>query len=411
MVAGVPTRTSFLIYLSGLAAWFVALGIQTVLFPWLAAVVLALPPAVVGVAQMALTGPAILFLLYAGAVVDRGDPRSILLRVHLLASLPPLVLAIVIYLGRLSVPLLLVYGVAMGTIQAFAVPARDSILPRVVRGTLPRAVALAVSVQFACQMVGIAAAFLADRIGAPVLLVAQACAVIAGATAVLNLPPPDVSLASNAAVSGRLAAMLEGLRAARRDTRIWPVLVVMTAIGIFYGGTFVVTIPIAVRDAYGRTADGIAMTNFAFWAGTILTSFLMAGIAARIHRPGAAMVGACLYGVVVLVLIGTLPAWPLLMLICFLWGLGAGITMTQGRTIVQSLAATEMRGRMLALFQFGFLGGTPIGALIMGGITQVAGVSVAMWVAAAAMAVILSLLMLRSSILTLRLDHAHRAGA
>ena len=77
---------------------------------------------------------------------------------------------------------------------------------------------------------------------------------------------------------------------------------------------------------------------------------------------------------------------------CFAWGLGAGVTMTQGRTIVQMLAAPDMRGRMLALFQLGFLGGTPIGALLMGSITQVVGPSIAMWIGAGCMSVVLALL-------------------
>jgi hypothetical protein len=45
------------VYLLGLGTWFVPLGIQMVLFPWLVAVVLHMDAFAVGVAQAALMAP------------------------------------------------------------------------------------------------------------------------------------------------------------------------------------------------------------------------------------------------------------------------------------------------------------------------------------------------------------------
>ncbi len=395
-------RWLFPIYLFGMATSFAANGLQTVLFPWLAAVVLNQPPAMVGIAQTALMAPSIVFMLLAGVVADRGDPRRILIRVHLMLSLPPLGLSAIIYFGALSLPALLVYGVIVGTIGAFAVPARDAMLPRVAGGPLGRAVALATALQFVSQLLGIAAAFLADRVGAPALLILQAAIIGSGAMAaslLVRTPPAP----HTGARPGRLAAVIDGFRAAGRESRIWPVLVLMLAIGFFYGGSFMVTMPIAVRDVYGRSADGIALTNLAFWIGSIATSFTIAGLSARIHRPGALVLGAAVYGVCILVLLGTLPAWNLLLATCLLWGFGAGVTMTLGRTIVQTLSSADMRGRMMALFQLGFLGGTPLGALVMGGVTQLVGPSHAMWIAAAGMCCVLLFLATRSRLFGVRL--------
>ena len=77
----------------GLGSWFVPLGIQMVLFAWLAAIVLHMDAFAVGIAQMALMAPGILFLPLGGLVADRGNPRRLLLRYHLLYAVPPLVLA------------------------------------------------------------------------------------------------------------------------------------------------------------------------------------------------------------------------------------------------------------------------------------------------------------------------------
>ena len=76
-------------YLGGHAAWFTSFGIQMILFPWLVAVVLQESAQRVGIAQMAVMAPAIVFMLYGGAVADRADCRRLLLRYQVLAAVPP----------------------------------------------------------------------------------------------------------------------------------------------------------------------------------------------------------------------------------------------------------------------------------------------------------------------------------
>src|SRR5439155_5117928 len=123
-------------------------------------------------------------------VADRGNARRLLLRYHFFYALPPLVLALMLMAGQLSYPLLIAYGLAAGSIGAFAVPTRDALLPTVAQGNLPRAVALATALQFLGQLIGIGCASQADRFGALPLLAGQAGLVLLGAIAVWMLPDP-----------------------------------------------------------------------------------------------------------------------------------------------------------------------------------------------------------------------------
>jgi len=113
--------SAFAAYLTGLGTWFIPFGIQMVLFPWLVAVVLHMDAFAVGVAQMALMAPSLLFLPLGGLAADRGNPRKLLLRYHVLYAIPPLVLAGVLAMGGLSYPLLIAYGVAAGSISESSV--------------------------------------------------------------------------------------------------------------------------------------------------------------------------------------------------------------------------------------------------------------------------------------------------
>ena len=68
-----------------------------------------------------------------------------------------------------------------------------------------------------------------------------------------------------------------------------------------------------------------------------------------------------------------MPPFLALCSLCFVWGLGAGITLTQGRTVLQIVAPPTHRARLMSLFQLGFAGGGPIGALLAGSIAAVWG--------------------------------------
>src|SRR5262245_66560661 len=100
-----------------------------VLFPWLVVVVLRMDAFAVGLAQAAMMAPGLLFLPLGGSVADRGNPRRLLFAYHLIYATPPIVLALVLWQGGLSYPLLIVYGIIVGAIGAFAIPTRDALLP------------------------------------------------------------------------------------------------------------------------------------------------------------------------------------------------------------------------------------------------------------------------------------------
>jgi predicted MFS family arabinose efflux permease len=335
-----------------------------------------------GLVQLSLMGPSILFMLWGGAVADHGDSRRQLLVCHALAALPPLGLAVLVLRGDLGFTAMIVYGLATGTVSAFAIPARDGLLQRVTSLPLPRAVAMATGGQYLCQLVGIALATSADAVGAAPLLAMQAVLMAAGGIAIWRLAPQP-PLARPGDASGGLAALWDGIRVARRSAQIWPVLVLLFAVGLFYGATFMVVIPIAVRDVYGGGSVRLALVNFVFWSGIITSSFTMMRLGVR--RRGRSIIVALCCGVAVLLAISLLLPFPVLLVLIFCWGVGAGVTMTQGRTIVQMAAPPSHRGRTLALFQLGFMGGAPIGAPIIGAIANGWHLSGTMWVAAGCM--------------------------
>lgn len=389
-------------YLVGLTSWFVPLGVQMVLFPWLVAVVLRMDAFAVGLAQTAMMAPSLLFLLLGGLVADRGDPRRLLLRYHVIYALPPLTLAILLLAGgELSYALLIVYGIAVGAIGAFAVPTRDALLPVVVKaGELPRAVALVTALQFFGQLIGIACASTADWLGAAPLLLLNAGLLLLGCLAVLRLPRPPAHRPTQQ--PGFWRSIGEGFSAAVKSDQIWPVLLLNFGVGVFYVGPFMAVLPLAVRDNYHGGALELSYVNLAFWAATIAASMVLVGLARRVTLRGRLIGAALAIGAVVLIALSTLPPFPLFVALIFVWGIGAGVSMTQSRTVVQVIASATHRARLMALFQLGLSGGGPIGAFLTGSICAVWGLEAAMLLPALAMILLIGFVLVRSRLWTMR---------
>ena len=355
------------LYLGGQASWYISLGIQFVIFPFLVTQVLHEPAARLGIAQMSLMAPSLLFMLLGGTVADHGDVRRILVRMHWLAAIPPLVLAVVFISGYLSYPFLIAYALAMGTLGAFAMPARDSALTRIAETDIQQAVTLTMGTQMGGQLAGMLIVAFAAIIGAPALLIFQAALLIAGGWATTKLqplPPTQVDTGE-----GRLAQILDGIATARAHSIVFAVIGVNFAVGLFYVGSFMVVLPLMVRDIYHSTvtefAIRFALINICFWGGTIFATMALLKIG-HIARRGRVMMGAITSGLAILALLSLTIPFAVLCILCFLWGIGAGTTMTMGRTIVQLAAPESHRARVLAFYQLGFSGGAPIGSLLMG---------------------------------------------
>ena len=100
-------------------------------------------------------------------------------------------------------------------------------------------------------------------------------------------------------------------------------------------------------------------------AGTIVViAFLMRR--GGVQRQGRAFMLSLVFGSVMLSLLYLSPPYWAFFLLCFVWGLGGGLTMTMGRSIVQEAAPPELGARLLSIYAFAMSAGMPIGSLVIG---------------------------------------------
>jgi MFS family permease len=384
-MGGSPSK--FYWYLAGVVGQFLPWGINSVLFTWMVAVHLGEGGLRLGIAQMCIQLPGLVFILFGGLLADRIDRRKILIVFQCLAAVPVFMLILLIEISALSYGMLLVFAVGVGSLNAFIQPARDSILNQVSGPNIQQAVTMAMGLSFFAQIIGFGLAGQADTTGPVPLLLVQGTVLLFGVLVALMLPsstPKRTSLA-DAREKNRKSVfgdIWEGLSLIFHSPRMFPVMILMFSVGVFYMGAFSVLNPLAVRDIYGGAAFDIALSEICFMVGTIITTIILVAIGG-IRRQGLGLMMALVMGGVFLISTNLrLPFYGYLLCIG-LWGMCGGVAISLGRAIIQESAPENYRARALSIYSLGTLGGGPVGAISMGYFASVIGPLSGFFVAAA----------------------------
>lgn len=390
-------------YFVGSATWFLAYGLQSVVFAWLVTIVLDESPNKVGIAQMALLLPTMIFMLIGGSLADQFGGRRLVIFGHLCACVAPFALTLVLVFFDLTYTTVIVFAVLMGFAQAMVTPARDGLLPLVADGAIQRRVMQASMIQFGVQMVGFGIASMADRFGAAVMLTSQSAILALGALAYSRMqipfiPPAHAGDGPLPNIGSRVRdSIIEGFKSVRASQYMRIVVLQNCAMGTFFMGSYIVTLPLVVRDVYAGTSVQLAWLNIGNSLGLVLTIIFLLRLG-DVYRQGRALLLAQGIGALALAGGGLGLGFPSLVFFIFLWGMCGGLSMTMARTIMQEQSPPDQRGRMMAFFSFSFMGSGPFGALLSGYLCEWFGPTTALSISATAMLIVIVIVAIRSSL-------------
>lgn len=357
------------------------------LFSWLVTIVLHESPRMVGVAQMAMLVPATLLMLVGGSLADHFGGRRIAVFAQTWALLPPLILAALVAHGGLYFGAMLGYAIAMGLAQAFVTPARDALLNDVAETGIQHTVVRASFVQFGAQIAGFLVASRADAFGPLPIFALQVAALGLGAFALSRIRSVQHARADDAHwLRDMLASVTEGARTvfASREMRL--VVLQNFAMGLCFMGSYIVTVPLLIREVYRGSAADLGFVNAANSLG-LLTTVLVLMRFGDVRRRFRALLLSQAIGAAVLALVGASLGFPATLALIFVWGMCGGVAMSMARTIMQEDAPPGQAGRVMSFFSFSLLGAGPVGAIACGLLVNWLGPGHALMVAAAAMGV------------------------
>lgn len=323
-------------------------------------------PALVSAFNFLAFAPAALLARPIGRLVDRSSRKALIVGSDLARGVLMIVFgALVAWLARPSVAVLLVFGLLAGLGQAVFVPSVHAYMPELVdEQRLPRANALRAGSGQLSNAAGMAGAgLLVSIIGLPLLLVANGVSFLISAMPEAALRPTGEgrpqALGGSETTSGSGRAVIAG------DPRLQALILINT---VMYGmsAPVVVTVPFLLRQS---TQAGNALTGLVFASMVIggLAGFALASVAARRWgREGGMIRAALLLGSGALALVALAPGPATLFAAAPAFGASAAVVHVGVVTLVQRIAPTESRGQAFAVIEAYGAAAAPVGYVVGG---------------------------------------------
>lgn len=325
-------------------------------------------------------GPPLVLLPLSGLAADHLDRRKLLLWTQGASGVLALGLGLLTIFG--AVQLWQVYGFALllGCVTAFDAPARQTFVSDLVTDEdLANAVALNSASYNGARMLGPAVAgVLIAAVGEGWLFVINAVSYGAVLVSLCFLRVHE--LHTEARPERTRGSLLAGFRYVWQRPDLVAVLVMLFLIGTF-GFNFAIFISTMSVTVFHGNASLYGLLSSAMAVGTMGGALL----SARRAHPGMVLmtVSAAVFGVSMFVA-AAMPSPLLFALVLVVVGLAALTFMTASNSMMQLTTERAMRGRVLALRIAVVMGGTPLGAPLVGWVVDRFGARWAMGVGALA---------------------------
>ncbi len=313
--------------------------------------------------------PMLLFGLWGGVASDRFAKRRLLVLTQSLMGMLSLVLGLLDLSGTVRVWQVYVLAFLLGSVTAVDNPARQSFVVEMVgRSEVTNAVGLNSASFNGARVVGPAlAGFLIVLVGTGPLFLLNAASFAAVLVALWRMDPTTLRSAPRARRSpGQLR---EGLRYVANRPDLVAILTVVGFVGTF-GLNFQMTTALMATQVFGRGAGAYGMLGSIMAVGSLAGALL----GARRQRPRLRLLlgSAIAFGALEIVS-GLMPGYFWFALSLVPVGVSSLTFITAANSTMQLAVDPKMRGRVMALYMMIFMGGTPLGAPLVGWLAEVAG--------------------------------------
>lgn len=320
--------------------------------------------------------PLLVLGAWSGSVADRLDKRKIMIATQVASGVLAILLWSVVATGNVVLWMIYVEAFLQGCVSMLDMPARQSFVTEMVGAAdVPNAVGLNSAVFNGGRLLGPAlAGLIIAGVGLAPCFLLNGISYFAVVAALVAMRPAE--LHRGAPVIDEARRVRAGLRYVRETPELLTVLLMLAVIGTF-GFNFTVVVPLVARFAfhagpelYGGLFSAMAVGSL---AGALVT-------AARRGPTRPFLMGSALAfgGASILSSMAPTAGWEAVALVVV--GVTTMLFLATANSTLQLASRSAMRGRVMALYGLVILGSTPIGAPLMGWISE-------QWGARAALAV------------------------
>ena len=307
--------------------------------------------------------PNLIFAILGGIIADRANRLKLLISTRLCVSVLIFALAFLRITDLLEIWQIYAIVFLLGTIQALNGPARMAIVSDLVeRDYLMNAVALHSMVNQTGQILGPAAAGgIIELVGIGPALLVNAGLYLSGIvflSMIRGLPPQSAA--------GE-ATVLEDLRAGLQCIRSTPILytvIGMTLAFAFFAVSYRLIMPAFAKEVLEIGAGGTGLLLLAAGLGSLLGNLILASLGDFPRKAQLLLVSVLLFSLVLTLFAWSPWFWASWIILVFVGATSFGFFTPLVTTLIQLNVPSELRGRVLSIFQFApavhYLGALPL---------------------------------------------------
>lgn len=359
---------NYRLYFAGQSVSLIGTWMQKTAVSW---VVFALTHStfMLGVSLFASQFPSFLLSLWGGVVSDRYNRYKVLLTTQVASMLQASVLTLIVFLKHYNVWEILGLSVVLGTINAFDVPARQSLVYEMIdnKDDLPNALALNSSMVNLSRIIGPGiAGFVLEYVGDGFCFLLNALSFIAviGSLMLMRLAPYQPKPHTKNAFT----ELKEGLAYVKRTPSIAFVVVMIGLVSLFVL-PYNTLIPYYARIVFKGNATTFGVIDSAIGFGALSGALYLASLSTGSNLKLILAINTLILGAG-LMLFSHQHIYLLALLFAIVTGFGMMSQNAISNTLIQTIVEPSMRGRVISLYVTVFFGMQPLGGLLVGSLSK-----------------------------------------
>jgi MFS family permease len=326
-----------------------------------------------GLTLFATMFPSFLFSFIGGVAADRYNRFKLLLLTQVVSMIQAVLLTILIFFKHYNVWEILSLSVLLGIVNAFDVPARQSMVYEMVddKKDLPNALALNSSMVNLSRLIGPGiAGLIIEKFGDDVCFGLNALSFVAVIISLLLMKLPKyISKPRDKNVLGQLR---DGFAYIKKTPEISFVLGMLALISLFVL-PFSTLIPVYAKDIFHGTASTFGIIDSAIGLGAFSGAIFLASLKPGTNLRKILAINTFVFGAG-LALFSHTTYYPLALIFATVGAFGMMSQITISNTLIQTTVDPSMRGRVISFYAMAFFGMQPLGGLVVGSISQHIGV-------------------------------------
>ncbi len=325
-----------------------------------------------GLAVFSAQFPSFLFSPLGGIVSDRYNRYRIMLITQIASLVQAILLVVLVMFTQYALWEIFVLSFLLGTINAFDVPARQSMVNEIIdhKEDLPNAIALNSSMVNIARLIGPAmSGIILEKTGAGTCFIINALSFIAVISCLLFMRLPKHI--HHPHTKKIIHEFQEGWEYLRRTPSIGLVILLLACVSLTVL-PFTTLLPVFAKVIFKGNATTFGYLNSAIGLGAVGGTFFLASLKAGIDLKKILFINLLILGAG-LILFSHITNLPLALFFAMLAGFGMMSQTTISNTIIQTSVSHEMRGRVISYFAMAYFGMLPIGGLLIGMISQYIG--------------------------------------